>query len=110
MGDKKYTVKNITYRRRIEQGLCIRCGKNKATNGQKCRDCQKWEIEKYHSDDRSTGYVKQEYKAEHLKGVSNPNTKLDADAKEAFEAGMTYGKWRMIQDMKKRGEHINDGN
>lgn len=68
--------------------ICTICKKEIEGTESTCEECkQKW----YKNHARE-------------KMVSNPNKKLDADAAEAFKAGLTYGKWRMREDMRKRGE------
>jgi hypothetical protein len=81
-------LKNQTYEKRASQGLCILCGKDIKGEGTKCEACREKERDRC---------IK-------LPGIKNPNKLLDAHAKEAYEAGLSYGKWRMKKDMEERGE------
>ena len=54
----------------------------------KCEYCRKKE---YHKEEKVIHHF-------------DANPQLDRDAAEAAAAGYSYGKWRMLQDMKKRGE------
>lgn len=81
------------YNLKKENGLCTRCGDTAVEGGTMCEECMEKQRIK----------ARRKRQEEHIR-LTNPNAKLDEDAKAAFEAKMTYGKWRMIQDMKARGE------
>ena len=80
------------YELRKAQGICVSCGMKAVEGRTLCEECAKRKRE-----DKSRRYYES-------RTIANPNKKLDYDAKSAFESGMTYGKWRMLQDMKARGE------
>lgn len=81
-------MKNQTYAKRASQGLCILCGKDIEGQGTKCEACREKERDRC---------IK-------LPGIKNPNKKLDADAKAAFDAGLSYGKYKMKKFLEERGE------
>lgn len=83
------------YNDRVNRRLCVSCGAEmpEGDTRRHCENCRK----KY--KDSKEAKVIHHYDA---------NKKLDQDAAEAFSQGLTYGKWRMREEMKKRGE-IRDG-
>ena len=80
------------YEQRKAQGKCVSCGMKAIEGKTLCEECAK----------RSRKNTSKRYYES--RGIANPNKRLDDDAKSAFESGMTYGKWRMMQEMKARGE------
>lgn len=81
------------YDKRKAEGACISCGRllDQGDKRLKCPACRKKQKER---EDEKYGRIP----------GFHANEKLDADAVEAQKAGMSYGKWRALQEMKKRGE------
>ena len=79
------------YNDRVNRRLCVSCGAEmpEGDTRTKCENCRK----KY--KDSKEVKVIHHYDA---------NKKLDADAKAAFDQHLSYGKMKMLEDMRKRGE------
>lgn len=94
---------NVTFMRRKEKGLCVYCGKDLQGKHTICKECMQRGDRMYRSDRKKP---EPENPQEHrfLKGIKNPNKKLDEDAAKAYEEGLSYGKWRMKKEMRERGE------
>lgn len=74
---------NSSYSLRKQMGMCVRCGGRPAAKGMvRCERCNE---------------LNKKVKPEEPRRVvdHNPNKKLDSDALEAFNEGLSYGKWRM---------------
>lgn len=79
------------YNDRVNRRLCVGCGAEmpEGDTRRHCGDCRK----RYKEN--------KEVKVIHH---YDANKKLDEDAKAANDAGLSYGKWRMQEEMRKRGE------
>lgn len=74
--------------------FCRVCGVEVPQGMRLCRDCKAISRERYKSP----------YKDEEPKHTFDGNKKLDADAVKAYQAGMTYGEYKMRMEQMKRGE------
>jgi len=96
-------LSNVTFMRRKEKGLCVYCGKDLQGKSTQCKECMRRRDSMYLSD-RKKPQAENPQEHRFLKGIKNPNTKLDEDCKQAMEEGLSYGKWRMKKEMRERGE------
>ncbi len=80
---------------RTPVGVCVTCGRvlDSCDKHTQCIDCRIAQREREEAK-----------KEKRLNPNFHANEKLDRDAKEAQEQGLSYGRWRMIQEMKRRGE------
>lgn len=80
---------------RPSEGVCVTCGRvlDDSDRHTQCLDCRIAQKEREEAK-----------KERRLNPNFHVNEKLDQDAKEACEHGLSYGRWRMMQEMKKRGE------
>ena len=72
------------------ESYCTECGRIMSVGDthRKCKMCRKRE------------YAKEERVVHHF----DANPQLDHDAAEAAAAGISYGRWRMLKEMRERGE------
>lgn len=78
------------YDERISNGICVACGAKlpEGDSHRHCPECRK----KYKEKNKEKENVIHHFDA---------NPELDKDAKEANDAGLSYGKWMLQQQLKK---------
>lgn len=76
--------------------VCVSCGKplGDDDNHTRCPECRR-------------RLKKEEEEKKHYNPNFNANEQLDRDCVEAAKQGLSYGKWRSLQEMKKMREGRN---